>query len=186
LKQNNRGMGNWQSDTKYRNRQKILEILKDREFHQYNEIKEKTQLSGNRLAVHLKELNKFIEKKEGEADSRTKYYRANPFLRSIFFQIEFSKAALDDLRKIFLRTKDLATALNLINDIVNANMLIAFSNIQSKNLDTADPEALHIFLETFVWKTFEILTLELVNLSIETKIIETIDIAETTKKLTEI
>jgi hypothetical protein len=179
-------MGDWQSDTKYRNRQKILEILKDGEFHQYNEIKEKTQLSGNRLAVHLRELKKFLEKKEGEADGRTKYYRANPFLRSIFFQIEFSKAAADDLREVFLRTKDLATALNFINDIVNTNMLIAFSNIQNKNFDTKDSDALHIFLETFVWKNFEILTLELVNLSIETKIIETTDIVETTKKLTEI
>ena len=178
-----KGMGEWQSNTRIENRMKILEILGDGEYHQYNEIKERTQLSSPVLAKHLKGIKNWIEKKEGDDDSRTKYYRANATLRSIMFNATLTKNAWTDVKKSFIETKDMALAIQQINTISNLNLLLALSSVQEKNINISDFEQVQLFVETFVWNTYKILTLGLIDLSIKTGIIDSVNLEQVAKNL---
>jgi len=176
-----KGIGEYQTTQRIQNRMKILNILKDGEWHRYSEIKEKVQLSSPILADHLKELKHFIERKAGEEDYRFTFYKANPTLQSNFFEAELIHASLKDLEADFSKTKDLASALELINAMSNANMILAFSSIKAQIFDVNNPELVKIFLETFVWESYKILTSRLVALWMKFK--DEISLFETINKI---
>ena len=179
----NRGIGEYQTSLRIKNRMKILKLLKDGQWHRYSEIKEKTQLSPPIISSHLKELKEFIEKKEGEKDFRFTFYRANPRLDLTFFEADLIDSALKDIENQFLKTKDLAFALKMINAMSNVNMLIAFDNIKEQTFDINNPKFVQVFLETFVWESYKMLTSKLVALWMKFK--DDIDLYETTIKITE-
>jgi DNA-binding MarR family transcriptional regulator len=182
-----KGLGNYQTKEKSANRNKILGVLKDGKSHQFSEILNVTKMSRRILAQHLRELRnkQLVEKEEDKDDFRLKHYRASATLRSMFSQAELINAGLIDIANLFLKTRDLSLAIKGINALTNANMIIALSNIQSKNLDVTNPENIENFLELFVWSTYENLTLNLVNLCITSNLINDIDFEEVAKKLAE-
>lgn len=175
-----RGMGELQTKDKIHNRWKILNILRDGEWHQYKNIKEEAHLSAPILAKHLKELRRFIEKKEGEEDNRETYYKANPTLMSAFFQMNLTNAEWEDIEEQFLKSKDLSFALEQLNITSNLNIIMALVNIKSKNFDIGNPEVVQLFFETFVFSPYEVLVSRLVNAS--RKVIDGIDLNQIMKE----
>jgi DNA-binding HxlR family transcriptional regulator len=174
-----------QTNNYKKNRYSIIQILSDGKKHKYGEILERTKFSSKTLADHLKELKPYLEKTEDENDLRIKYYRANPTLMRMLFQVKYLESASEDLRKEFLETKDLSTAIKNINTLTNVNLMMAFTDIKSNALHADNPDILETYFEFLVWSTYEQLTLSLANLCIKTKILADIDLAEATKKLTE-
>ncbi|MGD0029480.1 MAG: winged helix-turn-helix domain-containing protein [Candidatus Bathyarchaeia archaeon] len=179
-KKDSRGMGELQTKDKIHNRWKILHVIRDGEWHQYKDIKKETDLSPPILAKHLKELRRFIEKKEGEEDNRETYYKANSALMSAFFQMDLTNAEWEDIEEQFLKSKDLSFALEQLNTATNLNIIMALTNIKSKNFDIGNPEVVQLFFETFVFSPYEILVSKLVEAS--KKIIDDIDLNQVMKE----
>ena len=83
-----RGVGSWQLNKARTAVQTITRILKDGEWHRYQELREKTGLSSATLSKHLKELEKgVVEKKIQLKSGEYPYpvvYRIKESYRSIF------------------------------------------------------------------------------------------------------
>jgi DNA-binding transcriptional ArsR family regulator len=176
-------MGNWQTEQKNANRLKVIGVLSDGQQHQFGEILEKTKLSRPILTIHLKELLRkgLVEKKEGEKDSRTTFYKATPTLMSGVYQTMLTAASCSDIKREFSKTRDLSKALEMVDGSSDMNLLTAFANFKTQNLDFSDRDVVRSYLDIFVWEPYKILTWNLVETSRE--FINDIDLEKTMRDL---
>jgi hypothetical protein len=168
--------GNVKKARKARN--SLLKVLSDGKWHQAKELRLETHVSSKTLYKKLEQLKPYIETQKRTEKGQLKptvHYRANELLVKIFFQTSFIQSGWEDLKKQFLDTKDFSQAIRTINTLTNASLLLAFSDIQNKIFDTSDSEMLETFLDSFAWSMYENLTLNLADLCIKTKEIDSID-----------
>ena len=182
-----KGFGNYQSQEKRANRNKILEVLKDGQQHQYSEILNKTKLSRRIVSKHLKELKRkqLIDREESKDDLRLKYYKTTPTFTELYFQANIIDSSWLDIKNEFTQTRDLSLAITRINYFANFCMIKILLHIQNKEIDFNSPDTLETFLEFFLWNLYQTLTLNLVTLCIDSKILNEINLVEITKKLME-
>jgi DNA-binding MarR family transcriptional regulator len=163
---------------RFKNIRIIVDSINDKQWHQYNEILQKTRLSRPILANHLKEMRQkhLIEKKEGDQDYRKVYYKATPTLNAILEQTKQAEYIENKIIKDFSETKELSFALLEIAFANVGSMLWAFKNFKIRNIDIADPEAVRFFLELFVFDFYEAFMLRLTKLGIN--FIDEIDVEQ--------
>jgi hypothetical protein len=155
------GMGEYQESKKNATRRNIMNVLRDGEWHQYREIKAVAKTSGHTLSKHLKEIRWFLEKREGEQDFRTTYYRASPLLMLVFKVVDETNRSWTDIKENFRLTKNPVTALEDIGAVAVASMLCCLLLV--KNLEVPNVESMRLFFEAFVWEEFETLSWNLVK-----------------------
>ena len=165
----------WQTEQKNKNRESIIQVLNDGQQHQYGEILKKTKLSRPILAKHIKELlkNHLIEKKEGEQDFRTVYYKATPRLMLALEIRSTTEQEKHNIERIILNPKK--TTLDVLDQLstkINDNILLTLKLIK-ENKDIS-PESLDLILALFVWQPYKVLTSFLIEKS--KKIIDKIDV----------
>lgn len=99
-----RGVGSWQVSRARTAVQVVMKILKDGEWHRYQELREKTGLSSATLSKHLKELEKGVVEKEIRLESGEYPY-------PVFYRIKeqyqtlFKVFNIPDARKLGRNTK---------------------------------------------------------------------------------
>jgi hypothetical protein len=168
-------------------RDSLLRVLSDGKWHQAKDLKIETCMSSKTLYKKLEQLKPFYDKETREEGKLkpTVYYRANPTLMRMLFQIEYNESAWEDLKEEFLETKDFSKALRTVDNLTHTSLIIALLDIQNKTFDATNPTTLELFLDSSVWSTYQQLTLNLVDLCVNTKIIDEVNFAEVAKKLTE-
>jgi hypothetical protein len=168
-------------------RASLLRVLSDGNWHQAKDLKSETHISSRTIYKKLEQLKPFCDKETREEGKLkpTVYYRANPTLMRIIFQTKYSESAWQDIREQFLETKDFAKALKTIDTLTHKTLIMAFLDIQNKTFNATNPEMLELFLESFVWNTYQQLTLSLADICINAKIINEINFVEVAKKLME-
>ena len=141
---------------------KIIEVLSDGEWHQAKALKVETHVSSKTLYRNLEKLKPYLEKHEDKESGKypyPKYYRANKALMTIAAQVNRTDSMWKHIEERFLRTKDLAFALEEINATDNLNMIHAL--LQFKNVKPM-PEIIEDLLYLFVWRGHEVLSKNLV------------------------
>lgn len=168
-------------------RDSLLRVLSDGKWHQAKDLKLESHMSSKTLYKKLDQLKAFYDKETREEGKLkpTVYYRANPSLMRMLFQIEYNQSAWADLKEQFLETKDFSKALKTIDTLTHASLIIALIDIQSKTFDAKNPTTLKLFLDSSIWSTYQNLTLSLVDLCVNTEIINEINFEELAKKLAE-
>jgi hypothetical protein len=194
----------YQEMKKMASRRFILAILRDGEWHPYSEFlatpkkeferthKKHFGLSAPVLSKHFKELKRFIEKKESETDARIVCYRAKEPLKMLFKQSFLIEYSWKNIKEEFLKTKNPLSAMEKINALATMNMMEAFRYFKDLNLtiDIYGSETVRLFLETFVWEAFKVLTWNLVKESMKfiddketVRLIDQIDLAQIIKNI---
>lgn len=117
-----RGVGSWQLNKARTAVQAITRILKDGEWHRYQELREKTGLSSATLSKHLKELEKGVVEKKIQLKSGVYPYPVVYRIRESY-QGLFKIFDIPDARALGKRTrtskKELAKATQTYLDSVN-------------------------------------------------------------------
>jgi DNA-binding HxlR family transcriptional regulator len=170
-------------DSESKARTSILNVLSDGKWHQTKDLKVETHVSSKTLYKNLKTLEKFIEKR---IDKNGKYpypvyYRANPALMSIFYQVDMTNLMWKTTVAVFLESKDPLLALDFVNETTKITILTAFSNFKKRNIDVSDPEIVRLFLRAFVWETYETITWNFTKAYL--KIMDEIDLEKLAKNL---
>jgi hypothetical protein len=164
-------------------RTSILKVLSDGQWHQTKDLKVETKVSSRTLYKHLKELEVFIERREEKESGFPKppvYYRASPTLLSLIGESLIIEGTTKGIMADLLNTKDLSSVLWVINEFSNGKILSILSAIKKQSREVTDPE-LTFLLRSFVWKSYEYLTLGLVKTSM--KIIDDLDLEQVSKEL---
>jgi len=146
---------------------KILEVLSDGKWHQAKDLKTEVHVSSKTLYKHLEKIKTYIEEHEDRESGKypyPKYYRANKALMEIISQIKKIDSAWKRIKERFLKTKDLAFALEQINAIDNLNMVFTLIGFHENN---PPQDIIDDLLYIFVWKGHEILTGNLTKTCLE-------------------
>ncbi len=163
---------------------KFFKVLADGKEHR---IKDFTlnQISLQGFYNILKRFNPLIDKIEVAKSGKGRapvYYKANPLIVDMMFQLEYLEGSWICVKNYFLKTKDFSKAIEMINDLTNTNLMITLSFIQEGHFIITDPDTLNGILEVFVQSTYKYLIDNLVDFLIKTKIIDNINIADYYRK----
>ena len=174
-KKNGKGMGELRPSDLMDPKVSVFGVLKDKQWHSYKEIRQKTNLSNPALSKQLEQIKLLIEKKKDESSNRrSALYRINEtFLQDLARKRYTTGLAWKGTEEQFIVTKDIWPALKQINATTNVFLLTTLEGLKQREDLRRDPETVHLLLETFVWEGYKTLTSKLIEAS--TKVIDKID-----------
>lgn|GEM_PF-5005987 len=151
-----RGMGSWQLNKARTAVQAITRILKDGEWHRYQELREKTGLSSATLSKHLKELERGVVEKKIQLKSEEYpypvFYRIKEQYQT-FFRIFSIPDARDLGKKTRISKKKLAEAteayMRTINRALSISTNMALSIYATERNTEAFRQSLDSSLEAY-------------------------------------
>lgn len=150
-----------QARTKLENRQNILKVLADNQWHNYKEIREKADISNVTLSEHLRELKPLLDKQKDASSNRlSAQYKIKPLYALILAKRFIIEVAWKEIKEQCLKEKDFKSALESINAVTNSLLATTLHALANKDLRD-DPELIELLLETFVWESYETLTWKL-------------------------
>jgi len=163
-------------------RAKILEVLRDGQWHYTKDLKVYTKVSPRTLYKNLNELGAYIERKEDKTTYPHRvYYRASPTLLALMIKSKEIEAAMKTIMTELSNTGDLAPALEFINILNTSNILDVLEIIKKSNLKFSDIKQISFLMRSFVLTPFEHFMAGLVKATI--RIIDDIDFEQVKKDL---
>ncbi len=163
-------------------RAKILEVLRDGQWHYTKDLKVYTKVSPRTLYKNLNELGAYIERKEDKTTYPNRvYYRASPTLLALMIKSKEIEAAMKTIMTKLSNTEDLVTALEFINVLNNSNILAVLEIIKKSNLKFSDIKQISFLMRSFVLTPFEHFMAGLVKAT--SKIIDEIDFEQFRKDI---
>jgi hypothetical protein len=152
-----------QARTKLENRQNILKVLTDNQWHSYKEIYEKADISNVTLSEHLKELKPLLDKrKDASTNRRSRQYKIKPLFALILANGLVIDVAGKEIKQQIQSEKDFALALKSINGITDSLLTATLYILANENYRD-DSEVIKLVLETFVWESYKSLTWKFVE-----------------------
>ena len=147
-----------QARTKLENRQNILKVLIDGEWHNYKEIREKAEISNVTLSGHLRELRPLLDKRKDASSNRlSAQYKIKPLYAFVLAKGLVIEIAWKEIREQIHSEEDFAHALIKISEISNSLLLTALHILVNPDYRD-DDEVIELLLETFVWESYKSLT----------------------------
>jgi len=125
-------MGEYQINKSTKAKEAIIAVLSDGKWHQYNEIKEKSNLQNPTVSKYLKAFKKLLEKKEDEKDSRYVLYRLKPALMAVAKFMFDIQNEWQEMKKTLFTTKNPLLIMDRISNSNNVLMIGVLEILKNK------------------------------------------------------
>jgi DNA-binding HxlR family transcriptional regulator len=147
----------------------FLTAMLNKDWVQTKDLKVYTHISPRTLYKILKDLKPFIERKEDKTTyPASVYYRLNGLIKEyLVTKLGMEKIVWKEIEEQFLKTKDVNLAINQVNAVVDCFLAMIIDGIKGDKWDMSREEA-HVFLDMFVWESYETLTRRLIDSCFET------------------